>query len=106
MGKVLAKKPSKRVRANNSHPTFVKLEKLFNYMKKLNLYLGFYKGRIFVSDTRRGQDTEWEIINVKDQSFVRLLPCNTEDYKICQDKELPPHEAQIAPPELLKIELK
>jgi hypothetical protein len=93
---MLAKKPSARVRASNAHPSLIKVDKLFATMKELKLELVFYAGGILINDTERFQDTEWHIIDAINDEGIIELPCDMKNYKLVQDKELPPKEAPIA----------
>lgn len=97
MGHVLAKLPQQRIRAGEKHPTVDKLEKLFDYMDELGLELSFYGDRVFVLDRDRTKDKDWEIRDVVNNSFLTELPCNPKEYKLTQDVDIPPREAQPAP---------
>ena len=97
MGKILAKKPQYRVSAKDKHPTVQKLEKLFDYMDELNLELKLSFDRVYVIDTDRPHDHKWEIIDAIKSKFLTHLPLETKSYKLAQDRDIPPREAQPAP---------
>jgi hypothetical protein len=103
MGNVLAKLPQQRMRAGDKHPTTVKLEKLFDYMDELHLELAFYYDRVFVIDQDRPQDKDWEIRDVVNNQFLTEIPCYVGEYKITQDVDVSPREAQPAPKNPKKV---
>jgi hypothetical protein len=96
MGKILAKLPQQRVRAGENHPTVIKLEKLFDYMDELKIELSFYGDRVFVIDQERPNDKDWEIRDVINNEFLIELPCYPKEYKLTQEVDISPREAQSA----------
>ena len=103
MANVLAKLPQQRIRAGEKHPTVLKLEKLFNYMDDLGIELAFYYDRVFVIDSDRPQDKDWEIRDVVNHEFLTELPCYPHEYKITQEVDISPRDAQPAPPDPKKM---
>jgi len=97
MGNLLAQLPQQRIRAGKSHPTVVKLEKLFDYMDELHIELAFYYDRVFVIDQDRPKDKDWEIRDIINNEFLTELPCYHDEYKLTQEVDVPPREAQPAP---------
>jgi len=97
MGKVLAKLPQQRIRAGASHPTFVKLEKLFDYMDDLGIDISLHNGQFVVIDQDRPQDKGWDIRDIVNSEYLAELPCYPDAYKITQNVDVPPREAQPAP---------
>lgn len=89
--------PQQRIRAGEKHPTVEKLEKLFDYMDDLHLELELSNGRIYVIDQDRPQDKDWEIRDVVSSEFLVALPCYPGEYKITQNVDVPPRDAQPAP---------
>ena len=102
MGHVLAKLPQQRIRAGEKHPTVLKLEKLFDFMDELGLELALYRDRVYVVDKDRPQDKDWEIRDAVNSEFLNELPCNVGQYKITQDVDVSPREAQPAPKQQVK----
>lgn len=97
MGKIQVKLPQQRIRAGEKHPTIEKLEKLFDYMDEIGIDLEFYGDRIFVVDKDRPGDKDWEIRDIVNNDFLATLPCYHGEYKLTQDVDMAPREAQPAP---------
>jgi len=97
MGNVLAKLPQQRIRAGEKHSTIVKLEQLFDYMDEIGIDLEFYNDKVLVIDRDRPKDSYWEVRDVVNSEFITVLPCLVDAYKITQDVDIPPRDAQPAP---------
>lgn len=97
MANVLAKLPQQRIRAGEKHPTTLKLEKLFDYMDELRLELVFDWDTVYVIDQERPQDKDWEIRDIVNSNLLRELPCYPNEYKLTQNVDVPPRDAQPAP---------
>lgn len=97
MGTLLAKLPQQRVRAPENHPTFEKLEKLFDYMDDLGLDLVFELDCAYVVDRDRPKDKRWEIRDIINSEYILELPVGNDEYKITQTVDISPREAQPAP---------
>lgn len=97
MGHVLAKLPQQRIRAGEKHPTILKLEQLFDFMDEIGLNLEVYRNKVYVIDEERTLDKCWEIRDAVNSDILTEFPCNIGEYKLTQDVDVSPREAQPAP---------
>lgn len=97
MGNILAKLPQQKIKAGTKHPTMVKLERLFDYMDEIGIEFEFDYDRIYIIDKDRPKEKYWEIRDLVNSEFLLALPCYVNEYKITQDVDIPPRQAQSAP---------
>jgi len=75
-----------RVYCGPKHPTAVKLNKLFDFMRnELRLEVSFYSDRFFITDLDRRHEKDWDLCETNGQGFISDIPC--DKYNLCQDKE-------------------
>lgn len=79
-----------RMRAKSTNPTVKKMDKLFEYMRKvLKLEVGIQSpGKFVIRDMEQDLIYEWEVCKVlngviRDRDYIQTLP--PDDYKLCAD---------------------